>query len=311
MVILDPFARSHASPNRGAVSRTLDATATRAVSPLRARGPLSPAGLPLEAFAGIDTWPVLDVALRNRSIELAKKDLAEWSAAGGVLGPDGQPAFGSPSAIALELASEVVERHGCFRYRDAVGTEWALLVYGEDARQWKGLAIGCAGRVDALAPVRRMALLKRVQGDLAEITKPGRRQTDELLRDRARLSRKLRWLTGLDAAITIATSLYDTVDADEPKTRFNAESMGNEIWGESSVAWPDNLRDWLLESLAMLAKFELRIICIRKTGWNLSPFAWQPAISDIRPFGPFIHARFSSLFIEMLSKWRGPNKHAN
>jgi hypothetical protein len=97
-------------------------------------------------FGRVGDWPTLDDALSSRSRRvLAELGESRWSAAGGVLGPDGQPTCLLTSPLATAAVREAADRPGGVLWTDATGLVWAVRlvpVAGLQDGPYFGFAVG-------------------------------------------------------------------------------------------------------------------------------------------------------------------------
>ena len=156
-------------------------------------------------FSGISRWPNLDQIFARVSQELiVRRGVTEWSLAGGILRPNGQPSFGNPSPVAYKTLCNLIEVGAGFAYFDDAGVQWAVLASDDpdgDRTAWRGNAIGMSFPLNLLEHHWRSKCLRASSERLDELVRPGEILDLAGQLERARISEAHRRFKLIETAI--------------------------------------------------------------------------------------------------------------
>ena len=274
------------------------------------KAPVLPLGAPA-VFDGLDAWPDISGALRERSTGMLKQNERDWRFAGGIVADDGLPTFGQPSHVATEMLTATIHEAGRFRYTDDAGIEWAVLIGSDKSSYWRGVAIGCTGSVSMLARGRRAELLRCVDANLETLAKPGRSLTSEAQRSRMQLTQLRNLLSRLDAAAEFLAYMSAGGGPSGQRQQVTIQFAAEAAWGPDQLRWPHPWRTAVFDAFTVLGSIQVQQVRFAKSGWAPEPLARQLASFGVSWVDTeTVDVHLSPLFVTFIAEWLGPGKPA-
>jgi hypothetical protein len=262
-----------------------------------------------QVFADLLQLPSIDRLLKDKSIELIQqRSVQDWSLAGGVVRPDGEPTLGQPSVAAFRLLRDTIQTHGGFWYTDSVRTHWAVLLPDNsepDEGHWRGVGLGFEFLPALLDPRIRRRELEGLKEMLSQ-SKPHVRSLGPGLQARhAERTRTVLRLQQLDHALNLMPLVGAAgSDLNSSITELDVRRLAKAIWGGKENDWSADWIEATFEGVAGLGRIHVQELELPKTGWHPQPLQRTAAVQLVRRVTPDrLALQIAPIFNQFTALW--------